>query len=785
MPSWRSSGERNLPLILRTIVLACIFLNTAPATAQNKAIETGERVLPVEVSINGGSGGIWPIVSRDGVYYAPAEAFAAWRLHVRPDTSFIEFRGFRYLPVGAVTGIESRLNEEKGVLELQVHAEAFSGTRLTRELSQVLPRSPVVPAVYVNYDINLSRAGGPVPTRGLGLLGEVGLSGNWGVLSQTFVAPNLVQGEQRGVVRLETAFRRDLPDHGYTLLAGDGMLRTGFLGRGAYFGGLQFGTNFALAPYINRQPIPLIAGETSTPSTVELYVNDVLRQTSRVPPGPFTLDNLPVLSGNGDVTVRVRDILGRETLITQPFLITADLLAPGLTDWSVEAGRLRLDLGTESWHYGDAFVSGMARRGLSTQLTGEARLELARGRSALGLAAVQALGSDWLLRGGAMASRDDDLGAGTRWLFGFERPGATTTLAATMEANSRNFRSLGEEDSAPPPRMQVAGQASWSSDWGRFGFAVAYQRPHGDEAVTTYSLNYSRRVFDSLQLNVYYTRAFGRVEGFTLGAALLVPLDRYTNSASSLQFQKDRTEFYSSVTHSPSEGTGWAWRATAAHQGEGRAEAGVNFLSRYGMLSAEAAARSRQVDVRLGAVGGAVWARDRLFLVPRFDGSAALVSVSGQENVRVGLGAQASQRTDDDGLALLNRLMPYQNNPIRLNANDLPLSAEIDSIEQDAVPAWKSVAQVDFKVRAGRAALLTIALDDGQPAPPGATLKIEGEEREFFVARRGEAYVTGLKDANRLRMEWRGQHCTLELQLAAGGPEISRAGPLACKGVAR
>lgn len=782
MSGWRSSRART-PLSW-TILLACA-LHLAPANAQTQAVETGERVLPVDVSINGGAGGIWPIVSRDGVLYAPVDAFSHWRLQVRPDTPAIDYRGFRYYPVSGVTGVEARLDPDTATLELTIPPDAFTATRLARELTAVLPRSPVVPAAFLNYDLNYSHIGGPAPTNGLGLLGEVGASGAWGVLTQTFVAPNLVSGNARGLTRLETSFRRDFPERGYTFIGGDSVFRTGLLGRNAYFGGVQFGTNFSLAPHINRQPVPLIAGETSTPSTVQLYVNDVLRETSNVPAGPFTLENLPVLSGNGDVTVRVRDILGRETLITQPFLITADLLAPGLTDWSVEAGKLREDLGTESGNYGEPFAAGMLRRGLSTTTTGELRLELSRSLSTAGLAAVHAIGSSWLLRGGAMASRHDRLGPGTRWLLGFERPGYNTTLAVSLEGNTRGFRSLGEEDASVPVRLQAAAQASWAGKWGRFGLAVAYQEPYDDEAVSTFSLNYGTTLRGKWQLNTYYTRAFGRSDGYTVGAMLVIPLDRRTNTSTSVQVQNDRTEFYTSATHSPAGTTGWAWRALAAHQREARAEAAVNYLSPYGLFSVEGAARPHQTDVRLGAVGGAIWARDQVFAVPRFDHSAALVSVSGHEDVGVGIGAHASQKTDARGLALVNRLMAYQGNPVRLDPNDLPLSAEIESIEQDVVPPWRSVAAVDFKVRGGMAALLAIVLDDGQPAPPGATVRIEGDAQEFLVARRGEAYVTGLKASNRLRLHWRDRQCVLDVQLPPGSPEISRVGPLRCAGVAR
>lgn len=784
MSGCRSSGRRKLPVIPWAMVLAC----TVPHFMQAQAaqVETGESVLPVEVTVNGGAGGIWPIVSRDGLLYAPADAFAKWRLQIRPDTRAVDYRGFRYLPIAAVTGIEMKLDPSKGTLELSVPAGAFTATRLSRELTSVLPRTPVVPAVFVNYDLNYSRTDGPVPTHGLGLLGEVGTSGGWGVLTQTFVASNVVNQANQGLTRLETTFRHDFPDRGYTLSAGDGTLRTGLLGRNAYFGGLQFGTNFALAPYINRQPVPLIAGQTSTPSTVQLYVNDVLRQTNNVPAGPFAIDNIPALTGNGEVTVRVRDILGRETVITQPFVATADLLAPGLNDWSIEAGKLRENLGTTSWDYGTPFAAGMIRRGLTNTTTAEGRLELARGRSGLGLAGVHAVGADVLVRVGAMASRSDTLGAGRRWLLGLERLAYSGNMSFSVEGNSRNFRSLGEQDGDIPVRLQLAAQGSWALLSGRIGLALAYQRLFDAHSVTTASLNYSIPLPRNSQLSLYYTRAFSATDAYTVGAIVTVPLERNTNTATSVQRQGGRTEFYSSATHSPDGPYGVGWRALVAQQGGGRAEGGLNYLTPYGLFTAEGEVHSHETDLRLGTVGAAVWTQDELFVLPRFDTSAALVAVPGQPNVGVGIGAQKSaQRTDANGVALLSGLSAYQSNQVRLNPNDLPLSAEVDSLEQEVVPPYRSVAKLEFAVRGGKAALLTIVLDDGQPAPAGAMLRIDGDNEEFVVARRGEAYVTGLKDSNRLRLHWHGHECRLDVRLPPGTPDISRLGPLRCTGVAR
>ena len=65
----------------------------------------------------------------------------------------------------------------------------------------------------------------------------------------------------------------------------------------------------------------------------------------------------------------VRDLLGRETVIVQPFFTNGQLLATGLSDWRVEAGAMRRDFGTRNSNYGPGFANGNLRYGISDGFT--------------------------------------------------------------------------------------------------------------------------------------------------------------------------------------------------------------------------------------------------------------------------------------------------------------------------------------------------------------------------------------------------------------------------------
>jgi outer membrane usher protein len=114
------------------------------------------------------------------------------------------------------------------------------------------------------------------------------------------------------------------------------------------------------------------------------------------------------------------------------------------------------------------------------------------------------------------------------------------------------------------------------------------------------------------------------------------------------------------------------------------------------------------------------------------------------------------------------------------------VSAELDSIAQIAVPARRSVVKVVFPVRRGRAVLLKIVLDDAVVAPTGAIVQIDDDDRDFYVAHRGEAFVTGLQKTNQLSLLWKKQKCSFRVNLPAESKdEIVRLGPIICRGVKR
>ncbi|MBI2770306.1 MAG: fimbrial biogenesis outer membrane usher protein [Burkholderiales bacterium] len=753
-----------------------------------------ERFIPLDVTINGAKGGTWPFFERMGVLYAPREALEEWRVQVRPNIQPVTVRGGEYWPLSAVPGFGSRINFPNQSIELTFSPQAFAATRLTTELSERPRPSKVLPSAFVNYDLNYAATQPRTGLRSsdLGLLAELGVSNDWGVLTSSHVGRNLAHSGQdnaaSGWLRLETTFTRDQPERNRTLRLGDAATRMGMWGRSVYFGGVQYGSNYALTPGFITQPLPVLRGVSAAPSTVELYVNGVLRQTSNVPTGPFAIDNTSALTGNGEARLVVRDLLGREVVIVQPFFTSVQLLAGGLADWSVEAGRLRRDIGLTNANYGEGFTSGTWRYGVNEQLTVEARGEASRDLKVLGLGASAALPFDLLGKAAAAVSRDNALGQGRHWIVGLERDWLRSTLQVELQGASRGFRSLGQDVGTLPVRFQAAGNFSYSTEnWGTFGLGFASINRYDEARITTISANYGLTVGKKSNLNVSLSRVLGDANGASFAVTLSVPLDNNLQVSTNVGGHGKLQDYYATASQTPAAENGLGWRALAGSlQSQAHAEGGVYYLGRYGRAYGDISASPDQTSIRTGASGGLVAADGRFFATRRVDQSFAVAEIKDFAGVGIGLGSNIMARTNARGIALLPQLVPYQNNSVRVDPKELPVSAEIDNIEQIVVPSWRSAVKVDFPVRSGRAALVKIQLDDGDVAPAGALAQIVGDKQEFYVARRGEAFVTGLQPANKVALRWNGQECVFEVNLPpAANDEIARVGPVLCKGIKR
>jgi outer membrane usher protein len=199
----------------------------------------------------------------------------------------------------------------------------------------------------------------------------------YGIVSQSgILASNTGGGVVSQRLRLDSTWTYKDPERILTYRAGD-LISSGLAWtRPVRLGGVQVQRDFASRPDLVTLPLPSFNGSAAVPSTVDVYVNDVRTISQDVDSGPFRMTNLPILSGQGDASVIVRDSSGRDVETTLPFMVSNQLLRGGLVDFSMEAGFPRLFYGALSNVYEDTFAgSGSLRYGFSDHLTLDAHAE--------------------------------------------------------------------------------------------------------------------------------------------------------------------------------------------------------------------------------------------------------------------------------------------------------------------------------------------------------------------------------------------------------------------------
>ena len=234
-------------------------------------------------------------------------------------------------------------------------------------------------------------------------------------------------------------------------------------------------------------------------------------------------------------------------------------------------------------------------------------------------------------------------------------------------------------------------------------------------------------------------------------------------------------------------GGGVGYRLVSGLGDSNRHEAEVSLQNGVGNFSLAAGQSQGQTAFRGSASGGVAFLGGSSFFSRRITDSFAVVQVPGYADVGIYADNQLSTRTDSKGNALLTGLRSYQKNSVRIEQSDIPLDAQIDILQLDAVPYFRSGLVLKFPVKRLRGALLTVVLENGEPLPAGAQVQIIGDnilENELFpTGMKGEVYLTGLEANNRVRVTLKEQSCEFALSFPETTDPLPHLGTYTCTGV--
>ena len=761
------------------LLLGLLALVPSAPLAEDTALAVDEVFLVVV--INQQEQGVAFLLRSDDRLFAGGQDLRRWRLHL-PNTTPLNRDGEDFYALDTLAGLSYEFNESSQALTVQAPPNLFDATRLKGTATDFSAPTPASPGGFLNYDVSANHAQGRTSTSGLLELG--GFAG-WGTVQTRLLARDL--NGKATAVRLDTTWTRDQPLEVASLRVGDAISGTSSWGGAVRFGGVQWSTNFSTQPGFIAFPLPGVSGEAALPSTVDLYVDSALRMSREVPSGPFSIQDLPVTTGQGDARLVVRDILGREQVITQPFYATPRLLKPGLQEYSYELGFVRRNFGTDSNNYGRPLAVGTHRLGITKHFTGELHGELLGHQQTVGLGGVMV----WPVAGvlsSSLAMSHSDKGVGGLLELGFQRQGRYVSFGANTQLASQRFAKLGLEPEALAPRQisQMFVNLA-TTDYGSFRANYTQQAFRDRTGNKILSAGYSRKVGRQGNLTASVTRLLSGDAKTTFNLSFSLPLGHRTHASINTSAQPGREQAGLQVSRSVPAGSGLGYRLAAGVGDSDRRAAEVSAQNGIGAYNLAVDQFQGQTAFRGSASGGVAFLGGSAFLSRRITDSFAVVQVPDYSGVGIYADNQLVASTDADGNALLPRLRPYQKNTVRIEQADLPLDAKIDAVKLDAVPYFRSGLLLRFPVKRSRGALLTVVLENGEPLPTGAQAQIVGddvEENEVFpIGLRGEVYLTGLAASNRLRVTWLDQRCEFILPYPESTDPLPHLGTYICRGV--
>ncbi|MFJ1257782.1 fimbria/pilus outer membrane usher protein [Cupriavidus sp. CuC1] len=656
--------------------------------------------------------------------------------------------------------------------------------RLTTSKNYVDPQNwdSGVPAMLLNYNTNIftTESQGRNTTRayaGLNLganLGPLRLRHNGSVTW----SPQAGGRYQRGYIYGQT----DLPALRSQLLVGESST-SGELFDSVAFRGAQIFSDDRMLPGTQRYYAPVVRGSANSNARVSVHQRGFLVYETTVAPGPFEINDLQVASYGGDLQVTVTEANGQARTFVVPFATTVQLLRPGVTRYSVTAGRASdLSLqgsgqyivqGTMVTGYGGVafasnYVSGLLGAALNTPIGGFgtdvtwARTTVTNGASMRG-SSFRVSYSKNLPNSGTnfslLAYRYSTSGyLGLRdalMLHDAVERGASTDSFSRMR--SRVDANISQQLGTSGGSVYLNGSSLqyWKQRGQVLSFTLGYSNQWRGN---TYSVSVQRVQNAASGGSLYGGRSRGNSTLVSLN--LSIPLGKSARGAPVLN---------TFATHDDRVGTQVSSGVSGLidERGRGSYSLSGNYDDRRSATSGSASINYRLPDVTLGASIGqgqgyrqaSASAQGGVVMHP---GGISLAQTLG-ETIGVvhapdALGAQAGYSgasVDRRGYAIVPSLTPYQLNSIDVDPKGMPDDVELKVTSRSVAPRAGTVVMLTYETRRARPVLINSRMPNGELLPfAAAAIDADSGMAIGAVGQGSRLVVRSEKDHGTIRVEW-------------------------------
>lgn len=170
--------------------------------------------------------------------------------------------------------------------------------------------------------------------------------------------------------RQDTRITKDDEDRMIRYTAGDLTLQNRGFQLSPSVAGFSISREFSIQPYRTMKPLGNTEIQIQRPSTLEVYVNGFLYSQLRLNPGRFNVRDFPLVNGQNNVKIKIRDDLGQEETFDFSVLFENSILPEGLHEFSYSTGAPWRESGADRAYDGTGLLTSVFHRyGWSDEVT--------------------------------------------------------------------------------------------------------------------------------------------------------------------------------------------------------------------------------------------------------------------------------------------------------------------------------------------------------------------------------------------------------------------------------
>ena len=699
-------------------------------------------------------------LSDEEIVYVSDTDLDAWQLK-RPRTASFERGGHRYYGLQTDLNLAASYNRHDKMLEIVAPASAFRG-----EPEQRKPPAPTTPGRGAFFNYNLNQANQTYDFYAVS---------QGGIYQLKF--QSTTSTEFRFYRSLLRWFQLDSATH-RAISVGDGNTNGGWIGSSIPFAGVRYASDYTTDPTYVSRGAPSVSGYATSPSLLEVYINNVLEIQRYVPQGPFTVDGLPTSAADSDIVLVLTDQKGVKTTQEARPLYNPTFLGRGFSQWRLDTGVPTVNANLPTQTYRGFVTQADVLYGLTDSVTLAALAETINSNN------FGDVGLDVAL------AKDNTLGfrVGTGNIrraseYRLNLQSGKVTFTEVYQLNSQTTPSVESSDS-DNVIQNLTEQSSLNFPAGeKWNFQLSYNRSRSNQGSDSSDVSSSATTRIG-KFNITLTPMYNFISrNYSANASVSLQLDpAHSLSATSAVDESGQTSGAVTWRKSPvdpDDPITMSVKYSASKSQDKQfdiedemdwADASFNYQQQFSQSIYDP-----QLKGAVALVGGKVYALRTIGEGESF----GILQIPGVSNARVKVNGSDAGTTNGQGWLFLRSLQPYKENTIEVDPADLPIWYNVED-PLEVVPRKSALVKVTTLVtsRGG----FTFEAVDAHGVPLAAASLITSGMDHYPVGYGGRVYVGGLAAGTaRFQGSADGKACTIEIVVPKDTTMIPDLGPTPCR----